>query len=81
MSTRKRIHPPYFRFKKILKGRGITYVQLASLLNMSSGSVGDKINGFSDFYISEMEIIEEKLSIPHSVFFEEKSGDENEEKG
>ena len=56
-------------------------MQLASLLNMSSGSVGDKINGFSDFYISEMEIIEEKLSIPHSVFFEEKSGDENEEKG
>lgn len=81
MSRGKRIHPPYFRFKNILKERGITYVQLASLLNMSRGAVGDKINGFSDFYISEMEIIEQKLSIPHSVFFEEKSCDENEEKG
>ncbi len=49
MNKRKPSHPPYDKLKGLLTERGLTYRGVASLLGISITSVGQKINGTSDF--------------------------------
>jgi predicted transcriptional regulator len=56
------------KFKGILREKELTYADIAQALNISEAAVGLKINGYSDFYISEVEKIQEKYGIEYHIF-------------
>jgi len=66
-----RIHAPYTALKRALAGAGVTYRMVAELIDVAETTVQLKINGYSDFYISEQKKICEKWEIDPAVFFEE----------
>lgn len=68
---KKRVHAPYAALKRALAGAGVTYKMVAELIGVSETTVQLKINGYSDFYISEQKKICEKWAIDQGVFFEE----------
>ncbi|HBT65637.1 MAG TPA: transcriptional regulator [Ruminococcaceae bacterium] len=61
-------HKPYTQFKSMLHERKIGYGELSNLLGVSVSAVGRKVNGRSDFLISEIARIEMAYRIPKSVF-------------
>lgn len=63
------IHKPYNKFKIWLKDRKITYSGIAELLGITPTSVMLKINGQSDFTLSEIRAIEIKYGINNEIFF------------
>lgn len=67
------IHRPYNEFKGALRARNLTYANVASLLNISETAVGYKINGKSDFYISEIEKILNSYNLELDIFLQTKS--------
>lgn len=69
--AKQKIHAPYTALKRALAGAGITYKMVADLLEVTETTVQLKINGYSDFYISEQRKICEKWGISPSVFFDE----------
>ena len=62
-------HAPYKEVKHALAGKGITYRDVAELLGITETTVQQKLNGTSDFYISEQVKICEKFSIEPALFF------------
>lgn len=68
MNKRKPSHPPYDKLKGLLTERGLTYRGVASLLGISITSVGQKINGTSDFLLSEAEAIKWEYKLKRDVF-------------
>lgn len=52
---KKNIHKPYNKLKGSLREKGLTYSDVATTLGISETAVGLKINGKSDFYLSEVE--------------------------
>jgi len=67
--TKKRCHPPYVTFKRTLAGMGLTYADVAKVIGTTTSTVQLKINGQSDFYISEQRAICEAFGIDSSIFF------------
>lgn len=67
------IHRPYNEFKGALRARNLTYANVARLLNISETAVGYKINGKSDFYISEVEKILNSYNLKLDIFLQTKS--------
>ena len=67
----KSIHKPYNKFKGKLREKELTYRDLAGILGISEVSVNHKINGTSDFFISEAKTIEQAYGISVSIFFAE----------
>lgn len=63
------IHRPYLRFKGWLKEHEITYSDIALLLGISVTAVGFKINGKSDFTLSEIVLIRKKYNVEWNIFF------------
>lgn len=63
------IHKPYNKFKGWLRTNGMTYRDLAELLGLSVATVSAKINGKSDFLLSEIESIKNKYKIDYDIFF------------
>lgn len=70
--VRKKFHEPYMRLKGILREKGLTYADIAETLEISETAVGFKINGTSDFFIGEVDTLEEKHGIPTEIFFKKK---------
>lgn len=68
----KLIHKPYNEFKGALRAKNLTYANVAELLNISETSVGFKINGKSDFYISEVEKILNAYNLQLDIFLNQK---------
>lgn len=68
MSSKKHIHKPYNRFKGFLREKGLTYCDIADLLGVTPSTVSMKINGYSDFYLSEQRIIKFKYQINEDIF-------------
>ena len=66
---KKRVHYPYERLKLALAGAGVTYKKVADLIGTSETTVQMKINGYSDFYISEQRKICEQWGIDPATFF------------
>lgn len=64
----KRIHLPYNKFKVWLKDNNITYAVIAELLGITSTSVMHKINGKSDFLLSETQLIKSKYQLTDDIF-------------
>lgn len=63
------IHEPYDLFKGWLRSKKITYMMLAELLGLNVATVSAKINGQSDFSLSEIQIIKRKYNLEDSIFF------------
>lgn len=67
MSKRK-VHEPYNRLKGALRERGLTYDDISKTLEISETAVGFKINGTSDFYISEVETLRQTYDFSLQIF-------------
>ncbi len=61
------LHEPYNKLKGALRERNITYDAASKLLGISKATLCRKINGESDFYLSEVGKLE-SYGIPESVF-------------
>lgn len=67
---KKTIHKPYANFKGWLRSNGLTYKNIADLLGLSVATVSAKINGYSDFLLSEIQIIKKHYHLKDAIFFE-----------
>jgi len=65
---RSKIHEPYMGFKGWLRTNDIKYEDIARLLGITIGTVSDKINGFSDFLLYEIEKIIKEYGISYNIF-------------
>ena len=63
------IHKPYFAFKGWLRGQNLTYRDIAQLLGLSIATVSAKINGTSDFSLSEINVLKKKYGLDSAIFF------------
>lgn len=70
--TKQKIHEPYNRLKGVLRERGLTYSDAAKTLGISETAVGFKINGTSDFYVSEVETLCSKYGFTVDIFLPQK---------
>lgn len=61
------LHKPYNKLKGALRERNVTYDDASKLLGISKATLCRKINGESDFYLSEAEKLE-SYGIPNTVF-------------
>ncbi len=64
------VHKPYVKFKGWLKSNMLTYKDLGELLGLSTATVSAKINGQSDFLLSEIQAIKRKYHLDDSIFFD-----------
>lgn len=63
-------HAPYTKLKRTLAADGITYKDVARVIQTTEATVMCKINGSSDFYLSEMVTICSAFNIDFNLFFE-----------
>lgn len=61
-------HEPYNKVKGKMREMGMTYQDVAEKLGMSRVSLGDKINGKSDFLVSEAVALANILSTEIKIF-------------
>lgn len=62
-------HPPYIQLKRNFAANGITYKDVATVIKTTEATVMCKLNGSSDFYISEVLAICSAFGIDPSIFF------------
>lgn len=65
----KRKHAPYIALKRAIAGKGLIYKDVAAVIGVTETTLMLKINGSSDFYLSEMRAICEAFGFSASVFF------------
>ena len=65
----RKIHVPYNKFKIWLKDNNLTYSAIAELLGITTTSVMYKINGRSDFLLSEIQLIKSTYKVSDNIFF------------
>ena len=65
----KRIHEPYSKFKGWLRSNELTYKDIAELLGVSTTTISSKINGNSDFLLSEIQAIKKHFHLDDEIFF------------
>lgn len=61
-------HEPYNKVKGKMREMGMTYQDVAEKLGLSRVSLGDKINGKSDFLVSEAVALANILSTEINIF-------------
>ena len=65
----KLVHNPYLKFKGWLRSNNLTYQDIAVLLGLSVTTVSAKINGQSDFFLSEIQLIKKHYHLENDIFF------------
>lgn len=65
---KQKLHEPYQRLKDWLAENSLTYSDLASLLGVSASTVCAKMNGKSDFTLSEVNRIKTVFQLSDEVF-------------
>jgi len=65
----KLVHNPYAKFKGWLRSNNLTYKEIAELLGVSVTTVSAKINGQSDFLLSEIQAIRKHYRLDSDIFF------------
>ena len=65
----KKVHAPYSKFKGWLRTNGLTYKSVAELLGVSVATVSAKVNGNSDFLLSEIQVIKKHYKLDNDIFF------------
>ncbi len=63
------VHAPYNRFKTWLKDNGLTYQDIGKLLGRSEIAISYKINGQSDFLLSEVQVLKTTYGLNNNIFF------------
>lgn len=63
-------HAPYIKLKRTFAAKGITYKAVAEVISKTEATVMCKINGSSDFYLSEVAAICATFDIDIANFFE-----------
>ncbi len=67
----KLVHKPYAKFKGWLRSNNLTYRDIAILLGLSVATVSAKINGQSDFLLSEIGMMKKEYNLESNIFFTE----------
>ncbi len=67
MSSRK--HVPYTALRNAIAGLGLTLKDVANVIHVTESTLSLKINGGSDFYISEAYAICAAFGLDISLFF------------
>lgn len=65
----KKKHAPYITLKLALAGKGLTYKDVAASIGVTQTTLMLKINGESDFYLTEQKIICDTFDIDPAIFF------------
>ena len=65
----KLLHNPYMKFKGWLRSKNLTYKDVSEVLGLSVVTVSAKINGQSDFLLSEIETIKKHYDLDSDIFF------------
>ena len=60
---KKNIHKPYVKFKGWIREHGMTYATIAEFLGISRTTVALKINGQSDFLLSEIQALKNECKV------------------
>lgn len=66
---KKNTHKPYSKFKGWLRENGLTYSDVANFLGINQATVALKINGNSDFLLSEVQALKDKYNLDSDIFF------------
>lgn len=69
VEKKKLIHEPYNKLKGFMRENGIIYSHIAELLGVTPTTVSQKVNGQSDFTVSEAELIMRKYNADSKIFF------------
>ena len=65
---KERIHKPYNKLKGFARENNITYADIGLLLGITPTTVSMKINGYSDFYLSEQKLIKDEYGAKDEIF-------------
>ena len=63
------IHKPYAKFKGWLRSNDLTYKDVSEFLGLSIATVSAKINGKSDFLLSEIRALKKEYNLEDEIFF------------
>lgn len=66
---KKMIHKPYARFKGWIRENGLTYADIAKFLGLNESTISLKINGSSDFLLSEIQALKSRFNLDSNIFF------------
>ncbi len=66
--SKKVVHEPYMKLKGVLREKNLKYSDIAKTLGISETGVGFKINGKSDFYISEVKTLQQEYGFETDIF-------------
>jgi transcriptional regulator with XRE-family HTH domain len=69
--TARQHHAPYITFKLAIAGKGLTLRDVAAAIDVTESTLSQKINGASDFYLSEIRKICDTFGFDKSIFFAE----------
>ena len=67
---RNLIHQPYSKFKGWLRENGLTYADIALDLGLNEATISLKMNGQSDFFLSEVMAIMKKYHLKSEIFLQ-----------
>lgn len=63
------IHKPYTKFKGWIRENGLSYQEIADFLGVNLTTISNKINGKSDFTLSEINALKSKYELDSGIFF------------
>jgi len=67
----KKLHQPYVKFKIWIKENNLNYNKIGDFLGISAVAVCRKINGQSDFTLSEINALKKEYALKSDIFFAE----------
>ncbi|MBQ8390938.1 MAG: hypothetical protein IJX50_00125 [Clostridia bacterium] len=65
----KKVHEPYHKLKNWLRENRVPYREIADFLGLTIPTVAAKINGDSDFYLSEVQALRRKYGLSADYFY------------
>lgn len=68
MSKRSLVHKPYQKLKGFFCEKGLTYGHVGCLLGVTATTISQKMNGYSDFYLSEFQKIKDTYGATNDLF-------------
>lgn len=69
MNILGKVHKPYTKLKNWFRDNNIRYSEVAALIGRTETSVMQKINGYSDFLLSEVQMIKNHYKLNNDIFF------------
>ena len=68
MADQKLMHQPYNKLKALMLQHNDTYADLGQALGRTAGTITWKINGKSDFSLSEAGLIMNRYGVGYDIF-------------